>query len=452
MLNKLKLIEAKLPPGLLKIIHNVGWLYLERVVTILFKFLIGIYVIRYLGAENFGKISYGISFVSLFTAIAKLGLDAIVVRNLVKEEESSTNEILGTAFILKLFSSFLTIVLISLIVWRVNDDAQTREITILLAFSLIYESFEVIDFWFQSQVQSKSIAIIKSLQLISTSLGRLVLILLKSTLLPFVLINVAASAVNAIGFHWVYLKQNKSIFKWKFNWHRAINMLKDSLPLIFAGVMIAVYVNIDQVMLNILVDSRAVGIYAAAVRFSEIWYFIPVAICSSVFPTIIRAKQRSEQEYQKKIQQLYDFMAWISLIIAVPMTFASTPLVKLLLGNELAPAGSILALHIWAGPFVFLGVARSQWLMTENFTQLHFVTTFLGALSNIFLNYYLIPLYSGTGAAIATVISYGISSHLSSFLFPKIHKNTWMLTKALFIPLRIRQNFAYLNLLIKAIF
>ena len=442
-------LSGKLSPGLWKIIRNIGWLYFERIVTIIFKFLIGIYIVRYLGAESFGKISYSIGFIGLFSAAAKLGLDSIVVRNIVKEAEL-TPKILGTAFVLKLISSLITVIFIAFSVWLLNDDLQIRWITIILAFTLVFDSLETVDFWFQSQVESKPIAIIKSLQLLFSSLGKLGLILLKSPLLPFAWIYLAASVFKAIGTNWVYWKRKQSIFSWKFDRSMAVEMFQDSYPLIFSGVMIAIYVNIDQVMLGNLTNSQEVGIYAAAVRFSEIWYFIPMSICSSVFPAIIRAKQRSEGEYNAKIQQLYDFMAWIALIIVIPMTFLANPLVELLLGNEYGAAGNILALHIWAGPFVFLGVARSQWLMTENLTKFQFATTSLGALSNILLNFYLIPMYGGFGAAIATVISYAISSHVSSFFYPQLYSNTWMLTKALFIPVRIRQNFIYFRLLKKA--
>ncbi len=450
MLDKFKLIIERLPSGLVKIIHNIGWLYLERIVTILFKFFIGIYIVRYLGAENFGKISYGVGFITLFKAISKLGLDSIIVRNIVKEEES-TEKILGTAFVLKLISSLLTVILIGLTVWIVNDDAQIRWITIILAFTLVFESLETIDFWFQSQVESKPIAIVKSLQLMFSSLGKLGLILLNSSLFPFVWMNLAASAFKAFGTNWVYRKKKKSIKNWKFDSSKAVEMTKDSWPLIFSGVMIAIYMNIDQVMLGNMTNTREVGIYAAAARFSEIWYFVPIAICSSVFPAVIRAKQESEQKYNMKIQQLYDFMAWIALIIVIPITLFATPIVNMLLGSEYNAAGNILALHIWAGPFVFLGVARSNWLTTENLTKFEFATTSLGAVANILLNIYLIPLYGATGAAIATVVSYAISSHLSCVFYPLLFENTWMLTKALFIPLRVRQNLIYYNLLKKAL-
>ncbi|HEY9770028.1 MAG TPA: flippase [Coleofasciculaceae cyanobacterium] len=434
----------KLSPGLRKIIRNIGWLSGEKVLGMILNLSIGIYVIRYLGSEDFGKLSYCLSLVDMFGAIAKLGLDGIVVRELVQDEES-TSEILGTAFILKLFSSLVTLALIAWAVTALKGDAQTYWITIVIAWGLMFNSTEVIDFWFQSKVLARSIVIIRSTKLVLSSAAKLLFILLRLPLSAFVWLILADAVMMAAGTIWIYLKQHQSVFVWQFNFTRAIALLKDSFPLILSGVMVVIYMKIDQIMLGNLANNQAVGNYAAAVRFSEVWYFFPVVICSSVFPAIIRARGKSQKEYYDKLQQLYDLMAWMSLLIAVAMTFLSGFLVDALLGKGYAEAGNILALHIWAGPFVFLGVARSKWLIVENFTRFNFATTILGAITNVWLNFVLIPIYGGVGAAIATVIAYAVSSHVACFIYPKMFNCGWMLTKALFVPLRIRQNFSYLN-------
>ena len=209
--------------------------------------------------------------------------------------------------------------------------------------------------------------------------------------------------------------------------------------------MIDVYMKIDQVMLGKIASNEAVGNYAAAVRFSEVWHFLPVAICASVFPAIFRAKSQGKKQYYKKLQQLYDLMAWLSLAIALPMVFLAIPLMSSLLGEGYSEAGKILVWHIWASPFVFLGVASSQWLVAENFTKFAFVATLTGAITNILLNLWLIPTHGTVGAAIATIIAHAVVSHLICLFHPKMFKTGWMLTKALFIPLRVKQNLVYLR-------
>ncbi len=435
---------AKLSPGLHKVISNVGWLSAERFLNMLLTFLVGVYVVRYLGAEDFGKLSYSMSFVALFTAIAKLGLDNIVIRNVVQENQK-TNQILGTAFVLKLISTLIAISLVVTAIWTASDDAQIRWMSVIISFSLLFDSFDTIYFWFQSQVMSRPIAIVRSVQLLISSSAKLLFVTLNLSLMAFAWIILAASVIRAIGMVGAYFKHKQSILKWKFCNQTAKRLLKDSLPLLLSGVMITIYMKVDQVMLGSMADIREVGNYAAAAKFSSVLYFVPTIICSSVFPAIIRSKKRSEQEYYAKFQQLYDLMAGISLAIAVPMTFSSGYLMNALLGEGYEKAGAILSLHIWAAPFVFLGVARSKWLVAENLTHFSFVATSLGAITNILFNFFLIPSFGGIGAALATVVSYGIATHLACIFYPPIFKTGWMLTKALLIPFRFRQNLIYLS-------
>jgi O-antigen/teichoic acid export membrane protein len=441
---KWKAVVEKLSPGLRKILGNVGWLFAERLLTMIVAFGVGVYVIRYLGAEKFGSLSYSSSFVALFGTISGLGLNGIVVRNLVQEEKA-TPEILGTAFLFKLMASFATIILIGWANLWFNSQSDTHFMVLVIAFGLFFSAFDVIEFWFQSQVLSGIIAIVRSVQLILSSLVKLLFIAFHLPLMAFVWLLLADQFAKMLGMLWVYYQQNQYFLQWRFNWSKGIEMLTDSWPLILAGVMVTIYMKIDQVMLGNMASKEAVGNYAAAVRFSEIWYFIPTAVCSSVFPAILRAKQRNRDEYYARLQQLYDIIAWIAILIAVPMSIFSVPLMVKLLGQEYTEAGRILAWHIWAGPFVFLGVARSQWLMAENMTQFSFLTTSLGALVNVWLNFLLIPPYGGVGAAIATAISQALASYVSMLFYPATFDMGLMLTKALFIPFRCQQNLIYIR-------
>ena len=179
---------------------------------------------------------------------------------------------------------------------------------------------------------------------------------------------------------------------------------------------IMVYMKIDQIMLGQMLGDEAVGIYSAAVRISEVWYFIPMMIVASVFPAILEAKKRDDGQYIQPLQRLYDLMVWLSVAIALPMTFVSTPIVVALFGPNYAESGPVLAIHIWASVFVFLGVASSQWFIAENRQILSFQRTLLGAIVNVILNLILIPYFGPIGAAVATVVAYAIAAFLADLL------------------------------------
>ena len=105
-------------------------------------------------------------------------------------------------------------------------------------------------------------------------------------------------------------------------------------------------------------------------------------------------------------------MVWLSVAVALPMTFLSTPIVTLLFGENFSASGTVLAIHIWAAVFVFLGVASSKWFLAENRQMLSFQRTALGAVVNVILNFLLIPDFGPIGAAIATVVSYATAAFL----------------------------------------
>ena len=437
MLDKFKSVDRKLSPGFKKIVRNIGWLSAERLIRMALSFFVGIYVIRYLGPEQFGQLSYSISFVFLFLAITKLGLDEIVVRNLVKQEDSSA-KILGTAFVLKLAGCILAFLIISVGITLSTTDVLVRQMTAIVAFSMVFTCFDVLDLWFQSQVLSKSIAIVRSIQFVISSLAKLSFIWFELPLISFAYLFVADTLIRAVGMSWVYLQDRHQIGRWKIDRAIAFDLLQNSWPLILSGVMVTIYMSIDQVMLGNMSNSREVGNYAAAVKFSEVWYFMPTVICSSVFPAIVQAKQRSKADYYTRLQQLYDFMALMSLSIALLVSFSSDFILNNLLGSDYSSAGKILTLHIWSGIFIFLGVARGNWLVIENKTSLSLITQLMGAITNVVLNLWLIREYGAIGAAIATLISYAVSTYFSCLLFSSMRQTGWMLTKAILIPFRFK--------------
>ncbi|PSO52330.1 MAG: flippase [Cyanobacteria bacterium QS_7_48_42] len=446
MLTKLTKVSQRLSPGLRRIIQSVGWLSGERVLRMAVTLFVGIYVVRYLGPQAYGKLSYAASFVGLFEAITKLGLDGIVVRNVV-QDENSTQEILGTAFGLRLMSSLGIFALIVGTSWSVAEEPQVRWMMVIIATGLVLQSTQVIGLWFQSEVLSGPIARVRIIAFFATAGAKLLFIALGLPLIFFAWAMLLEILLKAVGMMGMYFHHGQSMAHWKMKWGKARGLLKDSWPLILSGVMVTIYMKIDQVMLGNLASNEAVGNYAAAVRLTEVWYFIPTAICSSVFPAIMRAKQRSEEEYYQRWQQLYDIMAWVSIVIAVGMTFLAGTLITTLLGAQYAEAATILALYIWATPFVFLGVARGKWFVAENLTKFSFITTSLGAVVNVVLNLVLIPSYQGMGAALATVISQAVSAYIIFLVYPPFWRIGWMLIKALFIPLRIGQNLTYIGYL-----
>jgi len=416
MINKIK--KLKNHKGFMKYFKNTSWLFGEKILRMTVGLFVGVWVARYLGPERYGLFSYAQSFVGLFAAFATLGLDGIVVRELVKDE-SKRDVLLGTAFRLKFIGAFGVLLFLAVAVNFTSNDSYTNMLVFIIASATIFRSFNVIDFYFQSKVLSKFVVFANSMSLFLSSIVKIILILNEAPLMAFAVVILFDSLVLAGGFLYFYLHNNLSIKSWKFNKGVAKSLLKDSWPLILSGIVVSIYMRIDQVMIKEMMNPEAVGQYAAAVRISETLYFIPIVIASSLFPAIINAKKQSEELYYERLQKLYDLMVWMAIAIALPMTFISDWIVDLLYGSQYTQAGSVLMIHIWASIFVFYGVARSKWIIVEKLQHYGLLCTTIGALSNIILNTIFIKKFGIYGAAVSTLISYGISSIIISIFYKK---------------------------------
>jgi O-antigen/teichoic acid export membrane protein len=417
--------------GFMRYFKNTSWLFGEKILRMVVGLFVGIWVARYLGPEQFGLFSYAQSFVGLFTAIATLGLDRIVVRELVKDE-SRRDELIGTVFWLKLLGALGMLIVLAVAVNFTSNDNYINSLLFIIASATIFQSFNVVDMYFQSKVLSKYIVYANVISLFISSIVKIILILNEAPLIAFAWVILFDSFILASGFIYFYLKNLRhseqperqsvpnaeSSFTWKFNKSTAFSLLQDSWPLILSGIVISIYMKIDQVMIKEMMNVEAVGQYAAAVRLSEAWYFIPMAIASSLFPSIINAKKVSEKLYLERLQRLYSLMVWLAIAIALPMTFLSDWVVNLLYGNAYQEAGSVLMIHIWTGIFVFLGVAFSGYLTAENLMMKSFYRTALGAILNIIFNFILIPKYGIYGAAIATLLGQ-VAANLIYDIFDK---------------------------------
>lgn len=417
-----------------KIIPNISWLVFDKILRMGVGLFVGVWVARYLGPEKFGIYSYAVAFVTLFSTIASLGLDGIVVRDIVRNP-ATKEETLGTAFLLRLVGGTLSLILSVGTVFLVRSgDPLACWLVGIIAAGMIFQAFDTIDFWFQSQVLSKYVVYARNLAFLLVSVVKVILILVGAPLISFALAGLAEIIIASAGLVVVYKYGGYCFSAWRSSLARAKTLLSDSWPLILSSIVGVIYLRIDQIMIGNMVGDAEVGIYSAAVKLAEVWYFIPTCVLSSVLPAIVICKVTNENLFYTRLQTLYNWMAFISYLIAIPTTFMAGWIIELLFGIGYAKAGPMLAALIWAGLFINLGVARSAFLTANNWTKVSFFSNFLGCIINIGLNLILIPKYGGMGAVIASIISYWIAAHGSCYLYAPMYKTGNMLLKSMIYP------------------
>ena len=392
--------------GFQKYLQNTGWLFTSRILCMVMSLLTTAFIARGLGPANFGQLSYAISFISIFSILASLGIDNILYRDLIKYPDKK-KEYLGSALMIKLVAGFLTAFLIFISTFFFVQDDVSKTLILILSATFIFNAFQIINFEFQARVESKYPSIISFLVNLILNILKIIVIINGKGVIYLAFILLLESILYAL-FYWLaYEKRIQGkISDWKFNKKITINLLRDSWPFIFTSTFILVYSRIDQIFIKNMVDSHAVGIYDAAARIAEVWYFIPGIIVSSVFPAIINAKKSSEELYYARLKKLFVTLLLIAIVIALPVTILAPLIIKLIFGSAFTGSTIILQIYVWSCIGTFLGILADNYLITENFKKILLFKSFFPMVLNIILNIIWIPRFGLVGSAYATLISY----------------------------------------------
>nr|WP_294949379.1 flippase [uncultured Mucilaginibacter sp.] len=417
-----------------KYFKNTGMLFVGRVGGLAINMIVGIFLTRYFGRAQNGIFSGATIYIYFFSAVATLGLDQFIVKEL-HQFPKNRDQILGTSFWLKTMAGFACVPLIWL-VYQIYPAKGTPYYFVLILSSIgVLQALNVIDSYFQSKVQSKYIMQVQVTGKLVSALIKLWLIWAQMPLVYFIYAYALDFLLLSVGYFFTYQRKGRNIFDWTFSSPLAKKMLLLSWPLIISGVMVALYMKIDAIMIQNIIGVKEAGAYASVALLSEAWNFVPSVIVTSLFPAILNARRDDPERYRKRLQNLYDLMVYLSVPAAIVITFSSHLIYKIYT-PEYAYAAPTLSVHIWSGVFVFLGAANGQYLVAENYVKLTFIRSAFGAIVNIVLNLILIPRMGMMGAAVATLIGYACSTFFI-LLIPKVRaQGVMMLRSLLFISLK----------------
>ena len=384
---------------------NMSWMFGGQTFYLLVSFFIGIWIARYLGPENYGILNYSIAFVGLFGFIANLGVDGILNRDLVQIPEKR-DELLGTTFRLKLIGGFLALLLSIISIFLFQGNQLIKLLVFLFSFSFILQSINVISIYFNAEVKSKNNTKVRIFSTAISSILKIVIILLGKGVIWLLVAFTLDFLWQGIGFIMVYKNYGLKIKNWVFNKNLAKEILKNSWPIILGGASYLIYMKIDQVMIGSMLGNYEVGIYAAAVKLVEAWYFIPGIIATALFPAIINAKKVGVEIYKSRLKNFYILMAIIPIAMAIPITLLAKPIIQVVFGHSYIESIPVLKVYIWSSLGLFLTYAVGQYLLSENLVKFIFVSNVLAMIVNIVLNVIFIPIFGIIGSAWATLISY----------------------------------------------
>ncbi len=423
MLSHLRKLKHKIFDSLLgeKTLKNTIWLVLERLFTLFLGVFVTASVARHFGPESYGLFNYALAFIALFTAISTLGLDTLTVKALV-EKKYPEGTVMYTSLALRILGGFILMLFASIII-RVLEptDSMLHLLVMISSFVMVVKSLDVIEYWIQSKQKAKLSSSIRMIAYVISSGLKILLVVSGGSLIHYAFIYLIDALIVGFALLVAYFKIREDKSNWKIQINYAKDVLSKSYYLILSGLMITVYMRIDQVMIGSMIASRSeLGFYSVAVKIAEMWYFVPLALITSFQPIVFQSKKESEDQYYATLKLLFTIVFWISIGFGLFISLFSKEIIFILYGASYAASADILVISVWAGTFAILGSARSLWLVMENLNRYTLIFTFFGAIINIILNLFLIPLMGGQGAALATLVS----QMTVAFFVPLMFKDT----------------------------
>lgn len=415
-----------------RFLQNTGWIVFAQIYQMVLSLIIGVVSARYLGPSNYGTMNYAASYISFFTIFSALGLEGIVVKEMINNR-SNEGEILGTSIFLRFMAGILSMISVCLIVCFLNPKDNILLIVVFLqSFVLPFNAFNIIDTWYQSKLNSKISTLIKCISYTFMSLYKIILLVTGKSVEWFAFSTSLDSLLIAIMFVLMYRKQGIKQLCIDFKLPKIL--LNQSYHLIISYMMAVLYSQMDRIMIGKMIGQTEVGYYTAAATICNMWVFIPQAFVNSARPIIMGLKGKDEDIYQRRLKQLLAFVFWVGVAFSIAITIMSGLIVNILYGKQYIMAKGPLVIIIWSTIFSSLSYPRSIWMICENKQKYTKYILIWGVLVNLVLNYFGIKKFGINGAAIATLIT----EIVTCVVAPWFYKDTRIFVKYIFksIPLK----------------
>lgn len=415
-----------------KSIKNSGWIIGQQIFQMVLQLVVGIITARYLGPSNYGSLNYTASFVTFFTSIATLGMEGVIIKKLI-DNPNDEGTYIGSCMGLRLFASILSIITVSIIVYILNPSDYLKLILVFLqSFQLGFKAIEILDSWFQRHLKSKYVSIGKMVACIIVSAYKVFLLATSRSIIWFAFSNSLMEAVIAL-VEWIFYKKEGGQ-KLTFHFKIGKKVLSESYHFILSGLMVAVYSQMDKIMIGQMLSDMDVGLYTTASAICGMWIFVPNAIITSFQPSIMEIhKCGTHEQFIKRLEQLYSFIIWLCISVSSIVAVFAPLVISLLYGSAYLGAISTLRIAIWYETFAMIGNARGIWILCENKNKYVKYYLAIGAVINLGLNYWMIPVLGINGAALATLITQFVTSIVAPLLFKETRVHTKIVLESLLL-------------------
>lgn len=412
-----------------KVFKNASWIIFCKIVQAVLNLVVTMLSARYLGPSGYGLINYAASVIAFAAPIMQLGLNSILVQEIVNTPEKE-GEILGTSLLMSFCTSFLTIGgVVAFVAIANHGERETIIVCALYSILLIFQSLELVQYWFQAKLKSKYPAIVMLVAYVIVSAYKITLLVTGKNIYWFAISQAIDYLIISVLLFVVYRKLGTQ--KLAVSWERAKRLFSKSRYYIVSSLMITIFAQTDRIMLKLMVDDAATGYYSAAVSCAGMTGFIFSAIIDSARPSIFESKKNNQEIFERNVTRLYSVIIYFALFQCIFITLLAEPIIHILYGNEYEPSVNALRLIIWYTTFSYMGAVRNIWILAEDQQRILWVLNLSGALLNVILNYILIPIWGIMGASFASLMTQIFTNVIMGFIMRSIRQNNFLMLRGL---------------------
>ncbi|HEY1050015.1 MAG TPA: flippase [Prosthecobacter sp.] len=411
-----------------------------RVVRLLLSFAITCTLARHLGGAGFGQLAVAMAMVSILLSLGDLGFSRYTVRELMKNGHDQA-AVLGTTMTARFIAA--AVLFAGLVAWVGWRTPQGALLLVVYGTQLLTNPTTEILAWLEAHGKV-SHAVVAQFAGFLVSAGCIAVGVWNDAPLWFYALTYALEGWVFIGLSfWVFWRQGGRVRPGAFQWRRALALLSRSWPELAAQAALLLLFRLDTLMIEWLRGPGEAGVYGAAVRVSEMAYFVPGILATLFLPRLMLARESDAALYGRRVVDYLSASVALALCVATGLLLLS-PFMPLAFGGEFSRSAEMLRVHAWAFIPYAVGIARTQILIVEDRLLDNLPSVIVAVAVNAWLNLEWIPTYGGVGAAWATLVSYTLAWGVWTYLSPALRQHvSGFMTRALvglprFVLLRVR--------------
>lgn len=410
----------------MRILSNTAWMVFDKVFVILINLLVTLKVANHYGSSDYGSYQYAVSIIAIIEVLATL-VDGRVLKKLYINNNENT--VVYTATISRVVFSLISVVIGVGCVFFIDTDIKFRILFMVLLINTILTNLRFgMANRFEYLLQSKRVVIAADVSLLIGSLLQLTAIGMGLSITAISVIAVISSAINLIIIYMQYHHEFAAIDSQnlnKFDRQLFITMVKESLPLAIAASCATVYTRCDAIMIGAMMTTAEIGVYAIAIKLIRVIQIILTPIRESVYPTFVNLYYKDKSKYERLYIEVTSLLTWIY-IVEVAFSFVVLPYVFKFLNKEYMQALPIYQIYVLSAFFTYNAGLRAGHFTLISKGKILAYSQFAAVIINIVLNYIGISMLGVYGAAVATVITQGLSLFVSNLFFKDDGRDVFM--------------------------